>query len=173
VVKLSKRLVVCDPERCVGCQICEFACSAVKGNSCDPAFSRIRVVNCEYSGSMALSCVLCEKAPCIAVCPTRALFKNEKGVIEVDEAKCNGCTWCVEACKFGAITLNPTKGVVQICDLCDGAPECVNLCPFPDVLVFSTLEDVSRKSRTNVVLRVLQELGESENTACKQRQQDV
>ena len=30
------RLVVCDPDLCVGCQLCEFACASVKDNSSKP-----------------------------------------------------------------------------------------------------------------------------------------
>jgi len=133
-------------------------CSVAKGKSCDPSLSCIHVVNFEPIGSMALACVLCERPPCITVCPTNALFKGENGVIRVDERKCNGCAWCMEACKFGAITLHPIKRVVAICDTCDGDPECVKFCPFDDALTFGTLEDVAHKFRRKTVVQLLQEL---------------
>jgi NAD-dependent dihydropyrimidine dehydrogenase PreA subunit len=47
----------------------------------------------------------------------------------VDEEKCDCCGWCIEACPYGAITLNPEKETVMICDLCDGDPQCVEWCP--------------------------------------------
>jgi len=153
---MSKRYVICDPDKCLGCQICEFACSAAKEKSCDPLFSRIRVVNFEPKGSMAIACVLCEKAPCVTSCPTNALFKDDKGIVQVDEKKCIGCRWCIEACRFGAITLHPTKEAVSICDLCDGEPKCVEFCPF-DALSYATIEDLAHKFRRQAMVQLLQE----------------
>lgn len=157
-MKLSRTYVICDPDRCLGCQICELACSVTKGKSSDTLFSRIHVVNFEPIGSMALACVLCEKAPCVAVCPTDALFRGETGIIHVDEDKCNGCALCMEVCKFGAITPHPTKRAVAICDFCDGDPECVKLCPFEDALTFGTLEDAAPKFKRKKVVQLLQNL---------------
>ncbi len=155
--KMSKKYVICDPDKCLGCQICEFVCSAAKEKSCDPLFSRIRVVNSEPLGSMAISCVLCEKAPCVQACLTRALFKDEKGVVAVDEKKCIGCGWCIERCKFGAISLHPSKKVVAICDLCNGEPKCVKFCPF-DAISYATVDDVAHKFRKDAMVQLLQEL---------------
>lgn len=154
---MSRKFIVCDPDKCLGCQICEFACSADKNKSCDPLSSRIRVVNLEPQGSIAIACVLCEKAPCVASCPTKALTKSERGIIQVEEQKCTGCGWCIAACKFGAITLNPSKNVVSICDLCDEDPECVKLCPF-EAIVYSTLEEATPKFKWSAMGRLLQEL---------------
>jgi carbon-monoxide dehydrogenase iron sulfur subunit len=152
--------VVCDPAKCLPCKICEVACSAVKDRSIDPLFSRIRVVNFEPVGSMAIACVLCEDAPCVGSCPRDALRQDEKtGVIIVDEVRCNGCGWCFEACPFGAIALHPTKRKVTICDLCDGEPKCVEYCPF-GALTFGTWDDVGHEMRKESVRRLVTELAE-------------
>jgi len=154
---MSNRFIICDPDKCLGCQICEFACSADKGKSCDPLSSCIRVVNLEPQASMAIACVLCEKAPCVASCPTKALLKTERGTIEVEEEKCNGCKWCIAACKFGAITLDPSKNAVSICDLCDDDPKCVKLCPF-EAIFYATAEEAMPKLRWSAIGQLLQEL---------------
>jgi len=154
---MSKKFIVCDPDKCLGCQICEFACSAEKVKSCNPLFARIRVVNFEPQGSMAIACVLCEKAPCVTSCPTKALLKSERGIIQVEEKKCNGCGWCIAACKFGAITLDPSKNIVSICDLCAEDPKCVKFCPF-EAISYATVEEAAPKFRRIGIGQLLQEL---------------
>ena len=47
----------------------------------------------------------------------------------VDEEKCNGCGWCIEACEYGAVTLHPNTRKAIICDTCSGDPKCIPLCP--------------------------------------------
>jgi len=104
---------------------------------------------------MAIACLLCEEPSCVAVCSRDALLKDEKGVIRVDEYKCNGCGWCIRACEFGAMMLHPTKKAVMTCDLCDGDPECVKLCPFEDALTYETIEEVAHKLRKEAVDNML------------------
>jgi len=106
---------------------------------------------------MAVACALCEKAPCVKSCPTKALFKSENGTIQVEEEKCNGCGWCITTCKFGAITIDPNRKIASICDLCDGDPKCVEFCPF-EAISYSTVEETSAKFRRSTVGQLLQEL---------------
>lgn len=155
---MQRKFIFCDPEKCLGCLICEFVCSAIKEKSTNPLLSRIRVVNLEPTGSMAIACVLCEDAPCVTVCPRKALRRNEEtGIVVVDEDKCNGCSWCLEACPFGAIAFNPYKKTVMICDLCGGDPECVKYCPF-DALTFSSIEEAAHGQRRDVFKKLLKDL---------------
>jgi Fe-S-cluster-containing dehydrogenase component len=51
------------------------------------------------------------------------------GILIVDEEKCDGCGWCIQACPYGGIMLHPDKGIVVACDLCGGDPKCVEFCP--------------------------------------------
>ena len=79
---------------------------------------------------MAVTCRKCEDAPCIVACPQDCLVQSEKtGVIMVNEEKCDCCGWCIQACPYGAITLNPEKDTVTMCDQCDGDPQCIEWCP--------------------------------------------
>jgi Fe-S-cluster-containing dehydrogenase component len=158
VTNMQRRFVFCDRERCLGCQICEFICSARKEKSTDPLLSRIRVVNLEPTGSMAIACVLCEDPSCVRSCPRNALRRSAKtGVIIVDEVRCNGCSWCFGACRLGAIGFHLGKKVVTICDLCDGEPECVKYCPFEGALTFTTMDEVSHKHRGEAFKKLLKE----------------
>jgi len=128
---VPKRLFVSgDPSKCVGCSICEYACALEKEGSFNPVRSRIRVVRLHQLVNVAVACRFCEDAPCVYACPRSALKQSEEnGVILIDEEKCDACGWCIEACDYGAITLNPEKRVVMACDLCGGEPKCIDFCP--------------------------------------------
>jgi TPP-dependent indolepyruvate ferredoxin oxidoreductase alpha subunit len=124
------QFVNCDPGKCVGCVICEYACSLEKEKVFNPVKSRIRAIRLDPLSNAAITCRACKEAPCVTACPEKALMQSvETGIVTVDEAKCNGCGWCIEACEYGAITLHPDKQKVIVCDLCNGEPECVQFCP--------------------------------------------
>ena len=124
------QFVNCDPQKCVGCDICELACSWEKEKVFNPSKSRIRAVRLEQVKNMALACRICKDAPCVVACPEDALSQSkETGAIAVDEDKCDGCGWCIEACEYGAVTLHPTKRKAIVCDTCNGEPKCIQMCP--------------------------------------------
>ena len=100
----------------------------------------------ESAGALVvpLQCRHCEDAPCMVVCPSGALLRpDEEGPVLVDQAKCIGCAFCVQACPFGVIRLAHGSGAAASdkqmagikCDLCadrqaEGLePACVNSCP--------------------------------------------
>ena len=120
----------CDPDKCIGCDICEYACSWEKEKVFNPTKSRVRAFRLDVLNNMALMCRFCKDAPCVAACPKDALTQpKEMGVINVDEANCDGCGWCMEACQYGAVTLHPTTHKPIICDTCKGEPKCIEECP--------------------------------------------
>ncbi|HDH09542.1 MAG TPA: 4Fe-4S dicluster domain-containing protein [Chloroflexi bacterium] len=152
--------IVCDPDKCTGCRMCELACSMAKEGVFAPLLSRIRNVRIEPIVMMTISCRLCQDPPCVIACPRKALSQSpETGIILVDEDLCDGCGWCIEACPFGAISLNPATKVVVICDLCQDLeePQCVKYCP-KEALSLSTTEMVAQKARKEAVTKLLQEL---------------
>lgn len=128
---MQRTLIHCDSGACTGCRLCEFACAIEKTGSFDLNLSRIRVASPEPSMVISIACQLCENAPCVTSCPRDALSIREDGTIALDKGLCTGCGWCIEACDFGAIALDPSTKSVVICDLCrdvDG-PRCVEACP--------------------------------------------
>jgi ferredoxin len=50
-------------------------------------------------------------------------------IIRIDEAKCNGCGACAEACHEGAIGMRGGKAVLLRDDYCDGLGDCLPACP--------------------------------------------
>ena len=88
------------------------------------------------------SCLHCEDAPCVTVCPTGASYKRtEDGIVLVNEDWCIGCGLCAWACPYGAREMDEVAGVMKKCTLCvdriynenipeeDREPACVRSCP--------------------------------------------
>ncbi len=152
------KFVTVDPDKCVGCRICEYVCSMEKEKVFNPTRSRIRVIRIYPKTNASLACRLCEDAPCVLACPRKALTQStENGVIMVDDELCNGCGWCIEACDFGAVTLDPDKKVVRICDICStraGGPACVEWCP-EEALEQTSRDVLSQKARIDAIQRLV------------------
>ena len=65
------------------------------------------------------SCLHCENAPCVTVCPTGASYKRvEDGIVLVNESDCIGCGLCAWACPYGAREMDPVEKVMKKCTLC-------------------------------------------------------
>jgi Fe-S-cluster-containing hydrogenase component 2 len=70
--------------------------------------SRIRTVRVDEVLITAMACRTCDNAPCVTACPQDALSQDPAtGIIHINAQKCDACAWCVEACDFGAISINP------------------------------------------------------------------
>ncbi len=52
------------------------------------------------------TCRHCENAPCIQVCPAKALDKDENGLISRAVNLCIRCKSCITACPFGTMMDN-------------------------------------------------------------------
>lgn len=152
--------IICDPDKCVCCGDCEMACSMTKHQVFDPSLARIRTMRIEPIVMLAVGCKACADAPCVLACPRNALTQDpEKGIILVDQEMCDGCGWCIEACDFGAILLNPATKRVEICDHCadEEEPQCVKFCK-KEALTLAVPETASQQVRKDAVSRLLQEL---------------
>jgi Fe-S-cluster-containing hydrogenase component 2 len=115
---------------CTGCGLCELVCSMSKEKESNPAKSRIHVERHMMEGTMIPRvCINCTAPPCVEVCPTGALRKDEvTGTVYLDYKVCTDCGDCVDACLVSALRLTPEGNLIK-CDLCDGKPECVRWCP--------------------------------------------
>jgi Fe-S-cluster-containing hydrogenase component 2 len=160
MVKIHERkFVSADPDKCVGCQVCEYICALNKERVFNPLKSAIRVVRINQIVNMPVTCRLCESPSCVAACPRDALTQSEQtGVVSVDKDKCNGCGWCIEACDYGAIMLHPEKKIVFLCDLCKdkGEPQCVKWCP-EEAIEMVTSDVLAQKARIKAVKKLFQE----------------
>ena len=156
--------LVIDLDTCVGCHACAVSCKEWNTggwvaplsdqNPYGPNQSGTwlnRVHSYEWSEQdddasrtvhFPRSCLHCEDAPCVTVCPTGASFKRgEDGIVLVDEDKCIGCGLCAWACPYGAREMDLDQGVMKKCTLCvdriyneelqqhERVPACVAACP--------------------------------------------
>jgi TPP-dependent indolepyruvate ferredoxin oxidoreductase alpha subunit len=137
-----RQFVNCNPEKCVGCDICEYICSLEKEKTFNPIKSRIRSVRLNPLSVLAVTCRACKDAPCVAVCPRDALKQSvENGTIVVDDKKCDGCGWCIQTCQYGAITIHPESKKAIVCDTCGGDPKCIEWCPEQALSLSGETED--------------------------------
>nr|HID59024.1 4Fe-4S dicluster domain-containing protein [Desulfobacterales bacterium] len=112
-------------------------------------------------------CNHCDDPPCVRVCPTKATFKREDGIVMMDYHRCIGCRFCMAACPYGSRSFNwgdprrapkeknpdfptnpnfptRTKGVVEKCNFCEERlvagllPACVEACK-EKALIFGDL----------------------------------
>lgn len=160
----TKKLgLVIDLDICVGCHACAVNCKEwnAGGHSApltdhdpygaDPTgvwFNRIHsyeaVGDDDDSRTVHFpkSCLHCDDAPCVTVCPTGASYKRaEDGIVLVDADMCIGCKLCSWACPYGAREYDEDAGVMKKCTLCvdkiynqnlppeSRVPACVSACP--------------------------------------------
>jgi carbon-monoxide dehydrogenase iron sulfur subunit len=140
---MAKALYI-DYQKCTGCRLCELVCAVFHDGISNPARGRIKVMKWEAEGLyIPMSCQQCQDAPCMNVCPVKALFRDEElGRVSVDYDVCIGCRACVAVCPFGAMSFNTKDKQVFKCDLCDGDPQCVRFCE-EKAIDFIEVDDVS------------------------------
>lgn len=156
-----KGIIVVDVEKCLACRSCQVQCAvehsrarelvaAIRERPAPRARVRVEAVD---GLAVPLQCRHCADAPCVRVCPSRALEKaGPDDPVSVVNERCIGCRLCVLACPFGLIDMDESGNAVVNCDLCverlkrDRLPACVEGCP-TKALRFMDLKDVSSEKR--------------------------
>ena len=97
------------PERCLGCRSCEIACAVAHSKSKN-LFSALgenpapkRRISVEYIPgteiSIPITCHHCENAPCVSVCPTKALSQDSiTSIVTHNPERCVDCWTCSMVC---------------------------------------------------------------------------
>ena len=107
--KERKWAMLLDLRKCVGCSACTIGC---KAENILPPGVVYRPVMDEEMGIypkvtrrfIPRPCMQCEHPPCTPVCPVKATYKREDGIVVVDYEKCIGCRYCITACPYNART---------------------------------------------------------------------
>lgn len=184
---IEKWTMLVDLERCDGCKVCEEACRdennvpLYTGNESGYTAYWIRIAEArrEVQGVHAperpipLLCNHCDEPPCAHVCPTKATFRRDDGLVMIDEHRCIGCRYCVIACPYHARSMvfkdtpdeewtnrevpKLMRGVASKCTFCahrlidNRIPRCVEDCP-NKALIFGDRNDSSTE-----VARILED----------------
>src|SRR5690348_7944494 len=137
---------VIDHTRCIGCHACTTACKSE--NLVPVSVTRTYVKHVDIGvfpqtrrAHQVTRCNQCAHAPCVAACPTAAMFKRPDGIVDFDKSICIGCKACMAACPYDAIFINPQDHSAEKCNFCAHRidiglePACVVVCPTQAILV--------------------------------------
>lgn len=100
-----------DLRKCIGCQYCVYACQAVNDVPDDMRWN-VYLPDVTETGQpfhMTRPCLHCNDAPCTAVCPTKATWRRDDGLVVMDYDLCIGCRYCQVACPYDARSFNWEK----------------------------------------------------------------
>ena len=145
--------MVIDLDKCTGCQACSVACR-VENNvpfagQEEAMLSRakwwhkvLRLVEGEHPNLritfVPRPCQHCDNPPCVPVCPVKATYQDEEGLVRINYDRCVGCRFCASTCPYSVrhfnwyapqfpdemqAALNPDvvvrpTGVVEKCTFC-------------------------------------------------------
>jgi Fe-S-cluster-containing dehydrogenase component/Ni/Fe-hydrogenase subunit HybB-like protein len=131
---------VIDNRRCIGCHACTIACKAE--HEVPLGHFRTWVKNVEKGifpnvrrYFSVLRCNHCADAPCVNICPTRALYHRPDGIVDFDNRQCIACKSCMAACPYDALYIDPETETAAKCNYCAHKvevglePACVTVCP--------------------------------------------
>jgi len=151
-----------DLDKCIGCGMCVQACG--QENNVPPHYFRTWVerymvsrtghteVDSPNGGKDGFDelvtgdeitkaffvpklCNHCTLTPCVQLCPVGASYRTRDGVVLVDEKRCIGCGYCVQACPYGSRFINPLTRTASKCTLCyhriskGMKTACIQACP--------------------------------------------
>lgn len=120
--------MVIDLGKCTGCQSCSIACKAennVPYGSPEEHIRRlapfwhkvIAVINGTYPAVninlIPMPCMHCDDAPCVTVCPAKATYRREDGIVIQNFRRCIGCKYCIVACPYGVRNFNYKEPVEE------------------------------------------------------------
>jgi len=119
---------VVNMERCIGCNLCAYACARINRGtvSLDEAAITVKPAGGSEGSHTVILCRACAEPPCAEACPTGALLPRKGGGIRLKKDLCDSCGACVDACIIGAIHLDSGEKKPVFCIHC-GA--CIEFCP--------------------------------------------
>lgn len=118
---MSKWAMAIDLDKCVACQACTVACKAENNVPYGSPEEQRRQREIYWHKVIAVSsgsypsvriefipmpCMHCANPPCVKVCPAKATYKREDGIVVQNFRRCIGCKYCIVACPYGVRSFN-------------------------------------------------------------------
>ncbi|MFN8633726.1 MAG: 4Fe-4S dicluster domain-containing protein [Chloroflexota bacterium] len=177
-------VMVVDLRKCDGCEKCVKACQQTHALGKDQKWLNVYRISTTTGQTrfMPRLCMHCENPPCTRVCPVGATYKNDEGVVLVNQNTCIGCRTCMAACPYEARYFNweepppapslldhpmpefpvpQQRGTVGKCILCvhytefGKLPACVQACSMEALYIGDLEADVATNGRETVKLSKL------------------
>ena len=103
------KAVLYDSTQCVGCRLCESACSERWRLPYDDTIAaeeklsahKLTTIKTHADGERFSRrlCMHCNEPACASVCPVGAFVKTKEGPVTYDAKRCIGCRFCMVACR--------------------------------------------------------------------------
>ena len=149
---------VIDHTSCIGCHACTTACKSENEVPLSVTRTYVKYVDVGHWPEARRSfqvtrCNQCEDAPCVAACPTAAMYRRPDGIVDFDKSICIGCKACIAACPYDAIFINPEDNSAEKCNFCAHRldvglePACVVVCPTQALMVGDMNDPLSQVSQ--------------------------
>ncbi len=172
--------MVIDLRSCNGCKSCTAACQKAHDLAPDQTWIDVFTMTSSTGTQYPFPrpCMQCENPPCLHVCPVHATYRQDQGVVLVNQTRCIGCRMCMAACPYQARYFNwnagttypatgqqpdaqfpvPQRlGTVGKCTFCVGnlnnglLSECAAGCPMGAIYNADIITDVAVNSMGNTV----------------------
>ena len=157
-----------DSDNCIGCHACTVACKSEHDVPLGVNRTWVKYIETGTFPDVArkfnvMRCNQCDDAPCMTICPTSALFRSDNGVVDFQDDDCIGCKYCMNACPYDAMYINPETNTAHKCNMCNHRleqnlePSCQVVCP-TEAIIIGDLDDPTSKisqmiSRNDVAVR--------------------
>lgn len=177
---LPQWTMIFDLRYCDGCKACTLACQHDHYLPADTEWIKVY----DMAGAdgqtyhLPKPCMMCEDPPCQVVCPVGATFRDDEGLVLIDQNVCIGCRTCMAACPYEARYFNtepmpkapaqpfPTspqwpvpqrEGTVGKCVFCAARlpagqlPACVANCPMGVIFIGDLTSDVAVNNQGHAI----------------------
>jgi Fe-S-cluster-containing dehydrogenase component len=118
-----------DYKLCIGCRACEVACKEENGVLLGADKHRLWIEAKEPEGDimnldlgsaafLQRQCQECENAPCIEACANNAIYRDENGIVRLNENSCDLSLDCIKACPYDARYIDNKRKITDKCIFC-------------------------------------------------------
>jgi len=97
--------MVIDLNKCVGCYGCVIKCKEEHFLPPDMTWGKMMITETGTYPDVIkhmypVLCNHCKEPACVEACPTNATQQREDGIVWIDQEKCIGCKYCIDACPY-------------------------------------------------------------------------